>query len=310
MKISSVRWGVIWIGIGLFFLAINLEMLDSLIFPRLFSLWPVLLIAIGVELLFRRTKLYFLALLSPLLIAAAFIFAATAKGEWKWRADEFWTRWTLNHNERRIDTVEIPADTTVKSLDINFNCGSGKVSLRPISNVIFKANSEYDKRRPSIEYEAADGVEEIKYTNREKAYLEILGLNLSSIKNDFEIADYLPLKADFLTYNREPELDFSALKLTDLVLDLHSSRGWLRFGALSDMVEVSISGNVRRLELVIPQYFGLAVIGDSGKLQNLIHDPSLLRSTDGFYSSNYGESMKKISVNLNADVNSLMISRY
>ena len=69
MKVSSIRWGIIWIGIGLFFLAINFGVLDNLVFPALFSLWPILLIAIGVELIFRKTKFYFLALLSPLLIA-------------------------------------------------------------------------------------------------------------------------------------------------------------------------------------------------------------------------------------------------
>lgn len=308
MRVSSIRWGVILIGIGLFFLAINLELLDSLVFPRLFSLWPVLLIAIGVELLFRHTRLYFLALLSPLLIAGAFIFAATATGDWKWRADEFWTRWTWNDSDKKIDTVEI-SDSSIKSLDIDLDSGPGKISLKPTTDVIFRARSEYFKRSPWIKQDTSMGVERIEYTNRERAHLAIFGLRMGRSKNDFEIANYLPLKAKVVTDDTEPDLDFSPFKLDNLTLDLRSSRAFLKLGKASDSINVTISGDTRNLVLTVPREYGMAIVGESSRLHNLIHESSLSPSGDGYYTSGYDNSPQKIRINLKAKIKSLSISR-
>lgn len=309
MKVSSIRWGVILIGIGLFFLAINLELLDSLVFPRLFSLWPILLIAIGVELLFRRTRFYFLALLSPILIAGAFIFAATANGDWKWRADEFWTRWTWSDAHRKIDTVEIQPDSAIQSLDVNLNCGPGRISLRPVSNAIFKVRAEYYKRSPWVKQDTANGIERIEYTNREKNSLALFGIRINRFKNDFELADYLPLKANIMTSDIEPDLDFSPFKLNDVTLNLNSSRVSLRIGSQSEMVNVSILGDADNFELTVPENFGMALIGDDARLRNLLRETSFLHSSDGYYSSGYNESPRKIRIDLKAKIKSLTISR-
>ena len=308
MKVSSIRWGVILIGIGLFFLAINFELLDSLVFPRLFSLWPILLIAIGVELLFRHTRLYFLALLSPILIAGAFIYAATANGDWRWHADEFWSRWTWNDSEKKTYTFET-SDSLIKSLDIDLDCGPGKISLKPSSDIVFRANSEYYKRSPWIKQDTSMGVEHIEYTNREREHLAIFGISMDRSRNEFEIANNLPLKADIVTYDNEPDLDFAPFKLDNLLLDLRSLRAFLKLGNKSDSIDVVISGNTVSFDLNVPKEFGLAIVGDRAKLQSIIHESSLSQSGDGYYSSGFENSPQKIRINLKAKVNSLLISR-
>ena len=309
MSVSSIRWGVIWIGIGLLFLAINLELLESLVFPRLFSLWPILLIAIGVEVMFRRTKLYFLALLSPILIAAAFIIAAYSRDEWGWNSDQFWRRWVWRAESRKISIAEVPADSTVEMLELDLNCGPSQVSLQPSSDMLFRATSEYYQRSPWLEHVLTNGVERIEFENRESTRLTIFGLNIAASKSQFQIADFLPLKASISALDDESEFDFSGLKLSALQLHIRSNRALIRLGELQDTVNVTISGDSDHLEITLPGQFGLAIMGDSLRLHRLLQSSDLVPRSDGYFSRAYNSDIRKIRVLLGADIKSLSIMR-
>lgn len=308
MRISSIRWGIIWIGIGLFFLAINLELLDSLVFPRLFSLWPILLVAIGVELIFRRTRLYFLALLSPLLIAGAFMVAATARGDWGWNSDEFWHRWAWRANEKKIDIADIPSDTMVTSLDIQLECGPSDITIKPVSDKLFKATTEFYKRSPWVEHRLLSNTEKIEFTNREKTRLTLLGLNITASRTDFEIADYLPMKVTIRATDDQPDLDFSRFWLRSLDLNIRSNKTSLCLGNRSDTVDVAISGRVDKLSLLLPKNYSLKVEGDSAKLQAIFGNEGLIWRGNAFY-ANSGDSTRLIRLDLNATVKKLDIIR-
>ena len=80
MKVSSLCWGVFFLSLGLFFLLINLGYLDHYVWLKLLSLWPVVLIAIGLALVFSRTKLKYLGFSAPLLIALTFVYVGAS--EW------------------------------------------------------------------------------------------------------------------------------------------------------------------------------------------------------------------------------------
>lgn len=309
MKVSSIRWGVIWIGVGLFFLAINFELLDSLAFPRLFSLWPVLLVAIGVELIFRRSRLYFLALLSPLIIAGAFVVAASARGQWGWHAEEFWRGWGWRYGDKKTDLVEIPADENVRSIVLRLDGGQGTISLAPSSGSIFRSRTEYYRRGPWVKHSVSDSVEAIEFINREKPRFAFLGLRTPAMQNDFEIADYLPLKATITTNEYEPNLDFTRLRLTSANLNLKAMRTSIELGGLSDSVDISISGRSLQINLSLPRGFALAVVGDRERLKHILKDLDLQEGADGYYTPEYDSASRRLRLVVDADVKSLSISR-
>lgn len=301
MRVSSIRWGIIWIGIGLFFLAINLELLDSLVFPRLFSLWPILLVAIGVELIFRRTRLYFLALLSPLLIAGAFMVAATAKGDWGWSSDEFWHRWVWKANERKVDNIEIANDSTVTALAIDLECGPSNITIRPVSDHLFKATTEYYKRSPWIEHRIDGGIEKISYSNREKTHLSLLGLNIAASRSDFEISDNLPVEAAIEATDDQPMLDFSRFQLKSLDLDIRSNKTTLYIGSRRDTVDVIINGRADLLTLQFPQNYKVIIDGDSTRLAGILdRDRFSIKGKE--FVSNSGDSARLIRLALKANI--------
>ena len=65
MNIGRIRNGAILISAGVVLLFNTMDYLSWSVWFRIFSLWPVILVAIGIELLFKRTLLSFLTLISP-----------------------------------------------------------------------------------------------------------------------------------------------------------------------------------------------------------------------------------------------------
>ena len=310
MRVSSIRWGVIWVGVGFFFLAINFEALDALVFPRLFSLWPVLLIAIGVELIFRKTRFYFLALLSPLLIAAAFTLAASYKGGPGWDFDEFLRSWSWRYEGEKIDLVEIPLDDGIDTVNVVLDCGSVKFDIQPVSKRLFSAETRYYKRSPAISHRTEGEVEFIRYEDREKPMWSLLNIVRSARQTGFKIPGQLPLKMNISTEADFPDLDFSNIRLIDLKLYVRSGEVTFRLGGLEDSVRVEISGKTGELSIILPSDLGLEITGDAGRLDDALAETDLEEFAGGYRSDDFGETEQKVYILLDARVKSITINTY
>ncbi len=309
MRVSSIRWGVIWVGIGFFFLAINLETLDSLVFPRLFSLWPVLLIAVGVELIFRKTKFYFFALLSPLLIAGAFVLAASHKSGPGWDFEGFLRSWSWRYEGEKIDLVEIPLDDAIDTVDIVLDCGPVEFAFQSVPGRLFSAETRYYKRGPVISHRREGEVEFIRFEDREKPGWSLLNIVRSARQTDFKIPGRLPLKMDISTEADFPDLNFSNIRLVDLELYVRSGEVALRLGDLEDSVKVEISGKTGELSIIIPSNLGLQITGDPGRLDDALAETDLVEFPGGYHSDDFGEAEQKVYILIDARVNEVSIRR-
>lgn len=310
MRVSSIRWGVIWIGIGFFFLAINFETLDSLVFPRLFSLWPVLLIAIGVELIFRKTRFYLLALLSPLLIAATFVVAASYNGGPGWDFDGFLRHWSWRYEGEKTDLVEIPLKQTIDTVDIVLDCGPVDFDIQPVSTRSFSAETRYTKRSPIISHRTEDNIKFIKFENREKPGWGLLKIGGSGQRIDFKFSNQLPIRTSVSTEADFPDLDFSDIRLTSLDLYVRSDDLTLRLSDLVDSVGFEISGKTGELSIILPSGLGLEITGDPARLADALAETDLVEFPGGYRSDDFENAKQKAFILLDARVKSVSINTY
>jgi hypothetical protein len=309
MKVSSIRWGIIWIGIGLFFLAINFRVLDNLVFPALFSLWPILLIAIGVELIFRRTRFYFLALLSPLLIAAAFIFAAVYAGGYSWSFEEFWKDWSWTYEGEKKFSEEITFDSDIDTLRLIMDLGTAEFEIGPSTNRVFSVKTNFYKKSPIITYKNENTVAFIEYRNRESGNLSIFSIKKRQMFNDFQIYDGAPLYADIRTKLKYPILDFSIFNLEELTLSLKSKESRIRFGDNNDNARIEINGRSERLILEIPEEFGLELLMDDFDMDRLNKIAGLYRFPDGYRTGDFQNADRRATVVLDMSTKKIDIRR-
>lgn len=309
MKVSSIRWGVIWIGVGLFFLAINFQTLDSLVFPRLFTLWPVLLIAIGVELIFRRTKLYFLALLSPLLIAAAFILAASYKGGPGWNLDELFNNWSWRYKAEKTDLVEIPITGSINSFNLALNLGRAGFELEGLSERMFRAETEYYSRSPMISHRTEDNEEFVEYENRENPRKGFFDFVKSGVRTRIAIDRTIPLRLAISSEDVNPRLDLSEFTLRDLKLHLRSRDVEVRLGTSPESLSISISGKAEMLNMLVPSDMGLEITGNPDRLRRALTGVEFLESSYGYRTPGFSDSRFKAYITLDARIDKIEVQR-
>ncbi|UCC80525.1 MAG: hypothetical protein JSW64_03955 [Candidatus Zixiibacteriota bacterium] len=309
MKVSSIRWGIIWIGIGLLFLAINFGVLDSLVFPALFSLWPVILIAIGVELIFRKTRFYFLALLSPLLIAAAFIFAAVYAGGYSWSFSEFWKDWSWTYEGRKHFAEQISIDADVDTIRLEINVGDSDLDLSPSPEMIFSVNTNYYKVSPIISHRKEGNVVYLEYRFRENRKGSIFNIKNRDIRNDIKIFDEAWLFAEIETETEYPEFDFSEFKLREVKFSLKAKESKIRFGDNIGDAGIEINGRSEKLILSVPGDFGLELLMDDPDIKRLDDIEGFYRFPDGLRTENYQDADGRGTIILDAIIRNIDIRR-
>lgn len=309
MKVSSIRWGIIWIGIGLLFLAINFGVLDSLVFPALFSLWPVILIAIGVELIFRKTRFYFLALLSPLLIAAAFIFAAVYAGGYSWSFSEFWKDWSWTYEGDRQFTEQISIGADVDTIRLEIDTGDSDLDLNPSPDMIFSVNTNYYKVSPIISHRKEGNVVYLEYRYRENRKGSIFNIKNRHICNEIGIFDGAWLFAEIETETDYPELDFSEFRLGELTLSLKARESRIRFGESIGDADIEIKGRSERLVLWLPRNFGMELLMDDPDIKRLDNIKGFYRFPDGLRTENYQDVDRRGTITIDAIIKNIDIRR-
>jgi len=309
MRVSSIRWGIIWIGIGLLFLAINFGVLDSLVFPALFSLWPILLIAIGVELIFRKTKFYFLALLSPLLIAAAFVFAAVYAGGYSWNFSEFWKDWSWTYEGEKYFTEEISLESSIDTIRVEMDLGETDFELHPSSAEVFSVKANYFKRSPIVTYRKEGTAVYLEYRNRESSNISIFRIRKREIINYINIFNDAWLYAHIKAETKYPLLDFSDFKLKGLNLSLKAKESNIRLGDNIDGARIEMKGKSERLVLSFPGHCGLEILMDEIDIEKLKNIEGFYRFPDGFRTEDFRDAEIRATVVLDMIVKKIDVRR-
>ena len=251
-----------------------------------------------------------MALLSPLLIAAAFILAASYKGGPGWDFDGFLRSWSWRYEGQTTDLVEIPFDDTIDTVDIILDCGPVEFDIRPVSKRLFSAETRYYKRSPIISHRTENEVEFIKFENREKLRWSLLNIGGSGQRADFKIPGVLPLKMNISTEADFPDLDFSDIRLTSLKLYVRSGDVTLRLGDLEDSVKAEISGKTGEFAIIIPSEFGLEITGNRNRLDDALAETDLVEFAGVYRSDDFEKAKQKVFILLDARVKSVTINAY
>jgi hypothetical protein len=122
-KIPSLFWPVLLIGVGILFLLSNLDVISGINFFQLWRLWPLLLIALGIHVMFGRERAWLSNLLSLLLVAAAILFLVYAPS----------LGFTTPSDELVSEQFSAPLENTA-SATFNFNLDRGKLTIYPLED--------------------------------------------------------------------------------------------------------------------------------------------------------------------------------
>ena len=271
MSESRVAWrrvsrGLKFIGFGVFFFLSTQGLLHRGFWLDVLAFWPVCLIALGLRLLFERSKAPWAVLLSPLLLMGTLSYVAWRGGEplsmdWKTvqavRAEEVesWSldvRMAMTELDLRVGPVE--PGMLLQGRMAPSSRGSVRVSERGNSSRVYLGGTRW---RSGIVY----------------------FLPGKRHRWDVKVADDLPMTLHLETAFADGELDLRTIEVTHVDLDGAFNDLTLRLGAPRTDTRVNLEGAFNHLELVVPKDTPVRVVTDG--FINLVDQRSNARKLTG-----------------------------
>ena len=253
MTPARFRWGILFVTVGVLLLINNAGLLSWHYWPNMIiKWWPVLLIAIGIEKIFIRTRLQFISYLAPLLLVGGMAYYAVITGSGYYQGGFFsehtWsepddettrlTRAVVRHDEydlyvshTRFDLVRARFDRFTEKPEIEFNRDGETVSL------------EID--------EDGDGFGAITFhggRNREEWRLYF--------------SEEVPLRLKCTGDGSDVNLNLAAVPLEELAVDNDRGDIYLKAGKGSPLVRIAVRGERAEFTLDVPSESGIKVTGD------------------------------------------------
>lgn len=307
MSPSRVNWGVLLILIGGTLLATNLDYLSSWVWWDLLRLWPVLLIAIGINLMFRKSRFRPLSYLSALLLLATFAYVVWLNGglhfqrDYRDFSDYFGGRTTasVSYDDQSSASIKFDFDDG----RIYYNTGSSADLMRIVSRS--------SRGGIGLDSHCDAGNCDIKVSEKDHRWLARLANEYNSGHHDWRC--YLHPGVDYsLDFNLDDtEIRFFAQDLSVKKMNVEADYSNLRFKFGDGQAEtrLDLKGRSNDVELYFPATAGIRLYG-------IDLDPDAqadlgVRLRDGaLFTENYETAPVRFDVVANLDNSGVTVRKY
>jgi hypothetical protein len=302
MKIARIRNGVILISVGLVFLLNNLGYVPWDVWFRVISLWPVILVALGIEIIFKKTRLSFLTILSPLLFMAAIL------GPTYFQSVEL----TGIHPAPETYQYSEDLDTSVVKATaiVQLRTGNLKISSEP--SQLVSAKLDFWKRRPitSSEYSGFDSSATIEIRDKEREWKGWSWRAWGAKDWDIRLTNRIPVDLRIYAKATDADLDLSDLRVTNLNLETKAGDFGIKLGDMVDQMNGTIQSDASRIHLLVPECLGLRIENHSRLTSTSFSDLFIIKHDNIFETSNFEQAPRKVTLSLEGSVTRLVVKSY
>lgn len=302
MNIARIRTGVIFICCGIVFLLNTLDYVSWSVWFKILSLWPVLLIAIGVELIFKKTFLSFLAILSPILMILAILGPVYfSYGEWTRGVS-----WAKNYEWK------IPFKEEIKKAKVTVEFKAGELQIKSDTLNLINANLDYWNKEPACDYTFSDldSTVRIRIKAGKKEWSDWVWKGWREHEWDISLHPNIPLDLELECKASDADLNLSDLKIDALSLILKASDLRVKFGK-RESIKCRLDSDASHIRILIPEESGIKIESEANLTSTEFSgDLSIYHEDDRYESANFESSPYKIDLFLEGSVSTLEVETY
>ena len=338
---GSIFWPLILIALGVFLLLDNVGVLQGDSWATIVSLWPVLLIGIGLDGIYKREGLVgatFMIGLGVIFLLANFGYLAVSV----WRmviylwpvlliaigfdiaigrrsmlgsliglvlilailASSLWFFGVRVERGRGLTSETISqAIEGATQAQIDIEAGAGDLHLAGQADEdILISGSVSRQGSMRVEENASQSGGVFHYTLRSVGPSMIPGRFEGDWGWDLSITQEIPVELEVSLGAGNSDLDLSGVKLSDLNVDLGVGKATIAFSA-EGSYRANIDGGIGSIVLVVPANYGVSVITSTALVSASV-PADYEKREDGYYSQNYESATKKIDITLDLAIGS------
>ena len=298
MTPARFRWGIILILFGVLLLLQNINLISDYYWDHVVVFFSIVLIAIGIEKIFTRTKLQFIAYASSFLILFAGLAIAYVGSYHDSRGDFFSESYfEKKHNnsvERILANLEI--DETV-------------LTIRDSGGEIVYASFDRYTRKPEIDYEIIDNIAEVNFVSRAGILGGIIKVEIDDSQDwELSFSEKIPLELHCRGRDSDVHLNLATTHLDKLFLDLDESVIYLKLGDLVPNLVVKINGVDTKLKLRVPAHVGVKI--NARGYESYFDKVGMARKNGWYVSDGFDTVDSKVEIELDAELNSFSIDYF
>jgi len=300
MRTGSLNWGLLFIIAGLALLGWTTGRLPIEVWYRLADLWPMLVIALGLHLIFYKSKLPQLALLSTVVIIGSAIYAFYPYVDYI----------KEGHREQNSGNIEQIISEQVQALEIrtDFNRREFTLTDQEKSGVILRYSKEYNA--PELSYNAKDDIATMKIVQFDddfRRYLKWLDYPYWRLK----ISENYPVNLDIKAKNSYCYLRMADLDIRSLEVDCEKCRDVvLQFGDKFPLEPIKLDLKRSKLRIEIPEKYGVVLKDGVLMSPKLCEDLGFVEDGDDLKSDSVFVSDSILVLDIGPGLKSLEINKY
>ncbi len=288
MTPARFRWGMLLIQIGILILLQNNDIISDVAWEGLIVLFPIVLIAVGIEKIFTKSRLQFISYLTTLaLFFGGFAIAFSTSGV-GFQNDNFFS-----------DSIyKEEADSNLQQIKATLHLEQNNLTIRDSGSELILAEFDEFSRKPLIETTINDDIALINFEARDNSFFGGAVKIHSGEAQDWDVrfSENLPLELKCTGFDNDLHLNFLTSRLQKLNLDTDNSSIYLKIGSNEPYVQISIQGEDSKLRLRVPEKIGMKIFGNDSSFFNQL---GFEKSSDGsFINDNYNSSDLKIDLDI------------
>jgi len=310
MNSRKFIWGSFLILIGSLLIIHNFNLLPlSINWGRVASLWPLILIMVGLNSLAKNTNMnpwIFNGIAA--LVIAIFVYQIVEVGEGKHLNSFSWSdEESTDSTNLKSQDFNIPLEEGVRLAHLTFEGGAAKFILNDTTSGLIEAKTQTRKGEYVLEKTRTDSLEDIKM----KLNSNQIKIKDGNIENQVEVKlnPALQWSFDFEIGAGAIDFDFSKYNVSKISLDAGAASVDMKLSALAAESEVEIDAGASSVTILVPKEARCRVRMDAVLSSEDL--TGFTKKKDGYYESdNFNGRGNVININVDAGMSSVTIQRY
>ncbi|HKL13444.1 MAG TPA: LiaF domain-containing protein [Halanaerobiales bacterium] len=294
--------GLILIGIGLLFLLNTLGIATFQVWYFLFKFWPVILILVGLNIILKKTALWWIV---PILIFVIFIGAVVMPDSFLRRIDS--PRLYFDFGEKEYSgsyQEDREFDSNIEKLDVEFKYGANRLNVSKINNedYLYDIGLDYRGESPKVYYNRDNSRAELSIEQAKKVNIGTDGSETWNVN----LTDKVPIDINVSAGAGDLWMDLEELKVSNLNIDAGLGQIRIRYPDYDN--ETKISAGAGNIKLIVPSQTALRIETSTVINNNNFEESGLIQLYEDVYQSkNYGEAENRIKIKISTSAGNINI---
>lgn len=290
---KGIGFGVFLLSIGVIVLLFNLGIISWSIFSALFYLWPLILVVIGVNIIFRRN--WIVKLVTWLLFLAVVIGYSYYSPDFKGKSNQLSTENPVSI-EKPANIQKAALRVSMGACSINVGSGTDKLLEATVKDkyVEYSSDADTNSTAPTLVFKRKQAVNINEGNNT---------------KNSFRLNKDIPWDVKVETGASDCVLDFSEIKIDKLEYDGGASNFKAIFSDKNSLTEIKIDAGVSDISLTIPETGGIKVRTDKGLSSTNFGGQGWIKNNNVYQTPNYDQAACKFDIDANIGLSNFNIKR-